>query len=82
MKSIAVLLLAGVIPVAAQWVDDFGARVPGAKGWQTEPGRCPAPRVNGEARLYRASGRRKEHRSASSSAWWATTSSKQQVDYY
>jgi len=50
MKWIALVLLGSVLPVAAQWVDGFGAHVP-----RTEDGRpdltAPAPRVNGRPDL-------------------------------
>src|SRR5581483_6902356 len=50
MKWIALVLLGSVLPVAAQWVDGFGAHVP-----RTKDGRpdltAPAPRVNGRPDL-------------------------------
>lgn len=50
MRSMAILLLAGVMPVAAQWLDYTSRRTPRTKDGKPDL-TAPAPRVNGKPDL-------------------------------
>ena len=50
MRSIAILLLAGVLPLAAQWLDYHDARTPRTRDGKPNLTAAP-PRVNGKPEL-------------------------------
>ncbi len=80
MKSIAALLLAGVMPATAQWVDGFGVRIPRNQDGKPDLA-APAPRVNGKPDL---SGVWQAQRTPVSEFQRVAGDNftKQQVDYY